>query len=94
MRFFTRPLFGLFLIVLFVAVWLASTQNSVLVELRFLDFVSPEWPVSYWLTAAFGLGFIAAMLLNSWSNVRLRVRARRAEGEVRKAQGVAGSSPE
>lgn len=98
MRFFTRPLFGLFLVVLFLAVWLASTQNSVPVALQFLDFVSPEWPVSYWLTAAFALGFVAAVLLNAWSNVRLRMRARRAEGQVRKSQGAAAqvveSAPE
>ena len=83
MRFLTRPLFGLFLVVLFVAVWLGSTQNSAPVELRFLDLVSPSWPLSYWLVLAFALGFFAAVLLNSWSNLRLRLRTRRAEGEVR-----------
>ena len=68
---------------LFVAVWLGSTQNSAPVELRFLDLVSPSWPLSYWLVLAFALGFFAAVLLNSWSNLRLRLRTRRAEGEVR-----------
>ena len=81
-RFLTRPLFGLFLVILFILVWLGSTQNSMPVTLRFLDFESPEWPVSYWLATAFGLGFIAAALLNMWSNTRLRMRARRAEGKV------------
>ena len=71
------------MVVLFVAVWLGSTQNSALVELRFLDLVSPSWPLSYWLVLAFALGFFAAVLLNSWSNLRLRLRTRRAEGEVR-----------
>ena len=71
------------MVVLFVAVWLGSTQNSAPVELRFLDLVSPSWPLSYWLVLAFALGFFAAVLLNSWSNLRLRLRTRRAEGEVR-----------
>ena len=82
MRFLTRPLFGLFLVILFILVWLGSTQNSMPVTLQFLDFVSPQWPLSYWLAAAFGLGFLAALLLNSWSNTRLRLRARRAEARV------------
>ena len=82
MRFLTRPLFGLFLVVLFVVVWLGSTQNSIPVTLQFLDFESPEWPVSYWLAGAFGLGFVAALLINLWSNTRLRLRARRAEGRL------------
>ena len=71
------------MVVLFVAVWLGSTQNCAPVELRFLDLVSPSWPLSYWLVLAFALGFFAAVLLNSWSNLRLRLRTRRAEGEVR-----------
>ena len=69
---------------LFVAVWLGSTQNSAPVELRFLDLVSPSWPLSYWLVLAFALGFFAAVLLDSWSNLRLRLRTRRAEGEARR----------
>ena len=72
------------MVVLFVAVWLGSTQNSAPVELRFLDLVSPSWPLSYWLVLAFALGFFAAVLLNSWSNLRLRLRTRRAEGEARR----------
>ena len=71
----------LFLIVatlVFVVALLAAADNSDEVSLRFLEFETPVWPISWWVLLAFVLGTLFGNLLNFVANTRLRLDARAA----------------
>ena len=58
------------LAVIFLVVAVIASENSDAVQLRFLDYESPQWPVSWWFLAVFVLGFVLGNLFRAWSNLR------------------------
>jgi putative membrane protein len=75
--FFRGVLFIIFLIAL-----VAASENSADVSLKFLDYRTPEWPVSWWVLIAFVIGLGLGSLLNFVSNTQLRLRHREAEKKI------------
>ena len=82
MIFIRKALFGVFLIFLFVVALLAAADNSDVVAIRFLDWQSALWPVSWWMLMAFVIGVLFGMALNFYSNTLLRHTARQANQVV------------
>jgi uncharacterized membrane protein YciS (DUF1049 family) len=82
MNLLKKWLFRLVLLVIFVVALLAASDNSHEVPLTFLEYQSPEWPISWWMLASFVVGVIFGTLINTWSNTKLRVRARKANKQV------------
>ena len=78
MIFIRKALFSILLIVLFVIALLAAADNSDIVAIRFLDWQSPLWPVSWWMLVAFGIGILFGMALNFYSNTLLWLDTRQA----------------
>ncbi len=85
MNFIKRTLFILLALVAFLVALLAAADNSDEVALKFLDFQSPVWPISWWMLTAFVIGVLFGTVLNLIANSRLRLNARRAnkKAEVR-----------
>ena len=50
------------------------------------DFKSPQWPVSWWMLVAFVIGLGFGLVLNTLTNTRLRLDARRAKKIVAESQ--------
>ena len=75
-------LFRLVLFVVFFVALVAASENSTEVSLNFLDYRTPEWPVSWWVLTAFVIGLGVGSLLNLFSNTRLRLRHRNAEKKI------------
>tara|TARA_R110002072_G_scaffold31735_2_gene97501 strand:- start:20488 stop:20814 length:327 start_codon:yes stop_codon:yes gene_type:complete len=71
-------------IVVFFVALLAGLDNSDSVALTFLDWSTPEAPVSAWVLAGFLLGIVLTAVFNFWSNTRLRLKARQANKQVAK----------
>ena len=98
MNYLKRFLFLLLALVVFVVALLAAADNSDEVSLRFLDYESFTWPISWWMLLAFLAGVLFGVALNFVSNTRLRLDVRRAnrtaEGrtreldQIRAVQGV------
>jgi len=63
---------------------LVASENSEEVSLTFLKYSTPEWPISWWVLAAFLLGVATTWILNIWTNTSLRLAARKASSEVQK----------
>ena len=78
MIFIRKALFSILLIFLFVIALLAAADNSGVVALRFLNWQSPVWPVSWWMLVAFVIGVLFGIALNFYSNTLLRLDARQA----------------
>jgi uncharacterized integral membrane protein len=74
--FVKKVLFLFIALVAFLVVLLASADNSEEVALRFLEYESPVWPISWWMISAFVVGVVFGNLLNVVSNTRLRIEAR------------------
>ena len=84
MGFIKKILFLFIALVAFLLVLLAAADNSAQVALKFLEYETPVWPISWWIISAFVVGVVFGNLLNVVSNTRLRMEARR---ERRTAQG-------
>jgi len=84
MGFIKKILFLLIALVAFLVALLAAADNSAEVALRFLEYESPVWPISWWMISAFIVGVVFGNLLNVVSNTRLRMEAR---SERKIAQG-------
>ena len=84
MGFIKKVLFLSIALVVFLIALLAAADNSTEVTLRFLEYESPVWPISWWMIAAFVVGVAFGNLLNVVSNTRLRMESRR---ERKIAQG-------
>lgn len=84
MTFIRKMLLGIVLIVVFLVVVVASSDNSAPVALRFLDYGSPEWPLSWWILAAFVSGMLIGFLLTTWINFRMKIDNMRSQRELRK----------
>jgi uncharacterized integral membrane protein len=78
MGFIKKTLFLFIALVAFLVALLAAADNSAEVALRFLEYETPVWPISWWMTSAFVVGVVFGNLLNVVSNTRLRMDARRA----------------
>lgn len=78
MGFIKKTLFIFIALVAFLVALLAAADNSAEVALRFLEYETPVWPISWWMISAFVVGVIFGNLLNVVSNTRLRMDARRA----------------
>ncbi|MBT3624285.1 MAG: LapA family protein [Gammaproteobacteria bacterium] len=78
MGFIKKTLFLFIALVAFLVALLAAADNSAEVALRFLEYETPVWPISWWMISAFVVGVIFGNLLNVVSNTRLRMDARRA----------------
>ena len=55
-------LFRLILLVLFIALFLLATENSLDVSLQFLSQRSPEFPLSWWLAGTLVVGIVLGRL--------------------------------
>lgn len=73
-----KTLFVLVALIAAVVALLAAADNSDEVALRFLEFESPVWPISWWMLTAFVIGVLFGTALNLWSNTRLRMDVRKA----------------
>ena len=78
MGFIKKTLFLFLALVAFLIALLAAADNSAEVALRFLEYETPVWPISWWMITAFVVGVVFGNLLNVVSNTRLRMDARRA----------------
>lgn len=78
MGFIKKTLFLFIALVAFLVALLAAADNSAEVALRFLEYETPVWPISWWMISAFVVGVVFGNLLNVVSNTRLRMDARRA----------------
>jgi len=78
-------LFRLVLLMIFIVALLLASDNSNEVPLRFLDYQTPVWPISWWMLTAFVIGVLFSTLLNTWSNTKLRISARNANKQVEKS---------
>ena len=85
MNFVKNLLFWLVAIIVFVVVLLGTVDNSAPVALTFLDWSTPEVPISWWVFISFILGVLVTALANIWTNTRLRLRARKANKQVSRA---------
>ena len=87
MGFIKKILFLFVALVAFLVAFLAAADNSAEVALRFLEYESPVWPISWWMIAAFVVGVAFGNLLNVVSNTRLRMESRRdrkiAQGRIK-----------
>lgn len=84
MNFIKSLLFWLVAIIVFFVALLAAVDNSDAVALTFLDWSTPAVPVSWWVLAAFITGVVFTSMVNTWSNTRLRLKARQANKQVSK----------
>lgn len=78
MAFIKKTLFIFIALIVFIVALLAAADNSAEVALKFLDYETPVWPISWWMLAAFVAGVLFGNLLNLVSNTRLRMGARQA----------------
>ena len=78
MGFIKKTLFLSIALVAFLVALLAAADNSSEVALRFLEYETPVWPISWWMISAFVIGVVFGNLLNVVANTRLRMDARRA----------------
>ena len=78
MGFIKKTLFLFIALIAFLVALLAAADNSAEVALRFLEYETPVWPISWWMLTAFVIGVVFGNLLNLVSNTRLRLDARRA----------------
>lgn len=78
-------LFRVVLAIVFLVALVAATENSQPVALTFLGYKTPTIPVSWWVLAAFVLGVIFGVVINFFTNAKLRMAARKANRSVDKA---------
>jgi len=78
MNFIKRTVFILVALVAAAVALLAAADNSDEVALKFLEWQSPVWPISWWILSAFVIGVLFGTALNLVSNTRLRIDVRKA----------------
>ncbi|MEO2175873.1 MAG: LapA family protein [bacterium] len=84
MKFFKSLIFWVVAVILFFVALLLAADNSEEVALTFLEYSTPQWPISWWVLASFVAGVVFTSLLNIWSNSALRLVARKANSQVKK----------
>lgn len=70
--------------VVFIIALVAATDNSQEVALTFVGYQTPQAPLSWWVLAAFVAGVLFGMVINFFTNTRLRMAARKANKTVEK----------
>ena len=83
MDFLKKTVFWITALIVFVVALLAAADNSDEVALKFLEYETPLWPISWWVLLAFVVGILFGNLLNFVSNTRLRMNARAANKTAR-----------
>ena len=78
MVFLKKMLFVIVAVIVFAVALLAAADNSNEVALKFLEYETPVWPISWWVLLAFVLGTLFGNMLNVVSNTRLRMNVRSA----------------
>jgi putative membrane protein len=86
MNYIKRLLLGLLLGILFIVGLVYGTDNSTPVSLAFLNWKSPEWPVSWWVMVAFALGIGVGYLMNIGMSVRTKVGTLKTKRELQKSK--------
>ncbi len=81
-----KLLLSLLLFVLFVFGLIYGTDNSTPVSLAFLNWKTPQWPVSWWVLVAFAVGTGLGYLLNIGVNVRAKVDGLKTKKELQKSK--------
>lgn len=76
--------FRLVLFIVFLVALIAATDNSQEVALTFVGYKTRTAPLSWWVLAAFVLGIIFAMVINFFTNTKLRMAARKASRSAEK----------
>lgn len=71
-------------IVVFFVAFLAALDNQHEVALRFLDWSTPEVAFAWWMLGSFLVGVFFTAIANTWSNTKLRLKARQANKQVTK----------
>ncbi|MBL6689622.1 MAG: LapA family protein [Pseudomonadales bacterium] len=98
MNFIKRTVFILVAFVAAAVALLAAADNSDEVALKFLEWESPVWPISWWILTAFVVGVLFGTALNLVSDTRLRMNVRKANktaaGRTRELDQVKASSTE
>ena len=61
-----------------------GTDNSESVAIVFLQYSTPELPISGWVLGSFVLGVLFASIINTWTNTRLRLASRKANNQMLK----------
>jgi putative membrane protein len=84
MRSLRKFLLVLFLMIVFILVLVAVTDNSSLVALTFLTYATPQWPIAWWILIAFLVGILFGYLMSLGSNVRSKVTALKSRRELEK----------
>ena len=84
MKFLKNLIFWVVAVILFFMALLLAADNSEEVALTFLEYSTPQWPISWWVLASFVFGVVFTSLLNIWSNSALRLTARKANSQVKK----------
>ena len=74
------------LLVIVLAGVLLGIDNQTPMTLKFLDRETPEWPLFWWLCAAFGLGALVGLGLCSAGLLRGRVKQRRLRRTLRQRE--------
>ena len=78
MAFIKKTIFVFLALILFIVALLAAADNSDEVALKFLEYETPVWPISWWILSAFVFGVLFGNLLNFVSNARLKMDIRQA----------------
>lgn len=86
MNYIKKLLLGMLLLVLFVFGLIYGTDNSTPVSLAFLNWKTPEWPVSWWVLVAFALGTVLGYLINIGANVKIKVNTLKTKKELQKSK--------
>ena len=73
------------MIAVFFLALIGATDNSGRVALVFLEYATPEWPISWWVLIAFALGACFGYLMSLGSNVRTRVTAMKTQRELNRS---------
>ncbi|HKI74015.1 MAG TPA: LapA family protein [Pseudomonadales bacterium] len=82
MSFVKKWLFRVILFIVFIAALIAATDNSQEVALTFVSLKTPVAPLSWWVLAAFVIGVLFGMVINFFTNTKLRMAARKANKTV------------
>ena len=77
-----KVLLGLLLIIVFFLALIGATDNSSAVSLVFLEYSTPQWPISWWVLLAFVFGAVFGYAMSLGRNVRSQVAVIKTKREL------------
>jgi uncharacterized integral membrane protein len=77
-----KILLGLVLAIVFLLCLIVATDNSSAVSMVFLDYSTPEWPISWWVLIAFVLGALFGYGMSLGRNIRSQVTVLKTKREL------------